>query len=507
MGAGGIAVIAFGVVVVLISIYGNRLSQKTAVDYMVAGREIGAFVMFFYMAFVAYSAWTFYGYPGFLYLHGPGFLVFAMSAHFCIPILYFGLGPRLWAIGRMYGIISPLEYLEMRYESPALRVITAIVLIIFIVPYIGTQAVGAGAGFQAALDVPFWVGGVYISVLMLLVVVLGGMRTVAWVNVLLGIIFMGAFGGALLWVYFVAMPGGLAGAAQEILARSPEALSTPGPKGIWNYKAVFGLTLAGMFIAGWPHLVVGTLTARNIRVLKTFAITFIVLGGLLFYSIPTIWGTIVGPYAIQGLTGKQADAVVQLVIGKFLPSWFGIFVLMAVVAAAMSTAGTQLMVSGIFISKDIMSKMVKRQISDQELVLWTRISLFAVVIVSLLLAQMRPVEMGLFLTQLSSPGLTQWLPLLVGALFWRRATKQGAICALVGSVIVLLVAMNYKPITFGYPAVVIAVVVNIVLFVVVSLLTKPASADTIKKYFDDVDGYLESLKKEKITTTGVAAKT
>jgi sodium/pantothenate symporter len=95
----------------------------------------------------------------------------------------------------------------------------------------------------------------------------------------------------------------------------------------------------------------------------------------------------------------------------------------------------------------------------------------------------------------------------VGALFWRRATKQGAICALVGSVIVLLVAMNYKPITFGYPAVVIAVVVNIVLFVVVSLLTKPASADTIKKYFDDVDGYLESLKKEKITTTGVAAKT
>jgi len=484
-------VIIFGVIVVLISVYGHRLSQKTAVDYMIAGREIGAFVMFFYMAFVAYSAWTFYGYPGYLYLHGPGFMVFAMSAHFCIPALYFGLGPRLWAIGRMYGVISPMEYLEKRYESPALRVIGAIILIVFLVPYIGVQCVGAGAGFQAALDVPFWVGGVYISVLMLLVVMLGGMRSVAWVNVLLGVIFAGAFGGALLWIYLVALPGGLSGAAQEILARSPEALSTPGPKGIWNYKAVFGLTLAGMFIAGWPHLVVGTLTARSVRVLRSFAITFIVLGGLIFYSIPTLWGTIVGPYLKTGLTGKQADAVVQLVIEQFLPSWFGIFVLMAVVAAALSTVGTQLLVTGIFFSRDIMSKLVKRQIKDTDLISWTRWSLIVVVIASLALAQMRPVEMGLFLTQLSSPGLTQWLPLLVGGLFWRGATKEGAIVSLVASIIVLVVAMNYKPITFGYPAVVIATVVNLVLYVGVSLMTKPASTETLKLYFDDVDAYLE----------------
>jgi solute:Na+ symporter, SSS family len=499
-----VAVIIFGLVVIFISVYGNRLSKKTAADYMVAGREIGAFVMFFYVAFVMYSAWTFYGYPGFLYLHGPGYLVFAMAAHFCIPILYFGLGPRLWAIGRMYGIISPLEFLEKRYESPALRVITAVVLIMFILPYIGTQAVGAGAGFQAAMGVPFWVGAVYIAALMVIVVVLGGMRTVAWVNVLLGLIFMIAFGGSMLWVIAVALPGGLAGAAQEILARSPEALSTPGPSGIWNYKAVFGLTTAGMMIAGWPHLVVGTLTARSIKVLRSFTVSIIVLGGIVFYSIPTLWGTIVGPAAIQGLTGKQADAVVQLVIGQYLPSWFGVVVLMAVVAAAMSTAGTQLMVSGIFISKDLISKAVKRDVSDNELVLWTRLSLIGVVGLSLILAFMRPVEMGLFLSSLSSPGLSQWLPLLVCALFWKRANKYGAISGLLGGVIVLLIAMNYKPITFGYPPVVISVAVNLFLLIVVSLLTQPVSAETQKKYFEDVDDYLISLKKDKVTKPGVS---
>jgi SSS family solute:Na+ symporter len=182
---------------------------------------------------------------------------------------------------------------------------------------------------------------------------------------------------------------------------------------------------------------------------------------------------------------------VQLVIEQFLPSWFGIFVLMAVVAAALSTVGTQLLVTGIFFSRDIMSKLVKRQIKDTDLISWTRWSLIVVVIASLALAQMRPVEMGLFLTQLSSPGLTQWLPLLVGGLFWRGATKEGAIVSLVASIIVLVVAMNYKPITFGYPAVVIATVVNLVLYVGVSLMTKPASTETLKLYFDDVDAYLE----------------
>jgi SSS family solute:Na+ symporter len=468
MSLGMITVIVFGLIVIMISIYGNRLSKKTAVDYMVAGREIGAFVMFFYIAFVIYSAWTFYGYPGFLYLHGPGFLVFALTAHFMFSFLFFGLGPRLWAVGRMYGVISPLEYLEQRYESPAVRVITAVVLVIFILPYIGAQCVGAGAGFQAALGVPFWVGAAYIAVLMTIVVVLGGMRTVAWVNVLLGCIFIAAFAGSLLWVIYQALPGGLAQAAQDILARSPEQLSLPGPKGIMDYKMIFGLTLVGIMAMGWPHVVIGALTARNVKVLRSFSILFIILGGILFYSVATLWGIIV--------------------------------------AAAMSTAGTQLMVAGIFITRDFVTKVIKRTITDAEMLLWTRISLIVVVVISTGLALLRPVELGLFLTDLSSPGLTQWLPLLLGALFWKRANKYGAIASLVAGVVILVIAMNYKPIRFGYPAVVIATLVNVVTFVVVSLVTKPTSADTIKKYFEDVDGYLESLDKDKITTPGVSAK-
>jgi SSS family solute:Na+ symporter len=507
MSLGMITVIVFGLIVIMISIYGNRLSKKTAVDYMVAGREIGAFVMFFYIAFVIYSAWTFYGYPGFLYLHGPGFLVFALTAHFMFSFLFFGCGPRLWAVGRMYGVISPLEYLEQRYESPAVRVITAVVLVIFILPYIGAQCVGAGAGFQAALGVPFWVGAAYIALLMTSVVVLGGMRTVAWVNVLLGCIFIAAFAGSLLWVIYQALPGGLAQAAQDILARSPEQLSLPGPKGIMDYKMIFGLTLVGIMAMGWPHVVIGALTARNVKVLRSFSILFIILGGILFYSVATLWGIIVGPALMPGLVGKGADAVVQLVVQKFLPAWFSVAVLMAVVAAAMSTAGTQLMVAGIFITRDFVTKVIKRTITDSEMLLWTRISLIVVVVISTVLALLRPVELGLFLTDLSSPGLTQWLPLLLGALFWKRANKYGAIASLVAGVVVLVIAMNYKPIRFGYPAVVIATLVNVVTFVVVSLVTKPTSADTIKKYFEDVDGYLEDLDKNKITTPGVSAKT
>lgn len=146
---GLMALIIFGFIVIAIGVFGARASKKTAVDYLLAGREIGIFVMFFYVAFVIYSAWTFYGYPGFLYLSGPPYMMFALAAHIAFSFIYFGIGPRIWAMGKMYELVSPLEFLEGRYESRAVRTITAIVLTLFIIPYIGLQCVGSAVGFKA----------------------------------------------------------------------------------------------------------------------------------------------------------------------------------------------------------------------------------------------------------------------------------------------------------------------------------------------------------------------
>jgi len=130
-----IALGIFGIVVLLMAVYGYVISAKTSEDYMLAGRGIGIIVMFFFMLFAISSAWTFYGYSGFLYQHGPSYVYFVWGCVAGFASLYMFLGPRLWAVTRLNRFLSPVEMMSARYESKALRLILVILLLAFIVPY------------------------------------------------------------------------------------------------------------------------------------------------------------------------------------------------------------------------------------------------------------------------------------------------------------------------------------------------------------------------------------
>ncbi len=184
---------AFGVAVLLMAVYGYKVSAKTAEDYMLAGRGIGIAVMFFFVLFAISSVWTFYAYPSILYRHGPGFVYFIWGCVAGFVVLYMFIGPRLWAVARLNRFLSPVEVVSERYQSPELRLIVSVVLLGSIIPYIADQSLGVGLGLKALLGFPRIVGILYISCLLILIVLLGGMRVTAWVNVILGLLYTAAF--------------------------------------------------------------------------------------------------------------------------------------------------------------------------------------------------------------------------------------------------------------------------------------------------------------------------
>ncbi len=156
-----IALAVFGLVILMMAAYGYKVSAKTAEDYMLVGRTIGVVVMFFFILFAISSSWTFYGYPGYLYLHGPAFIYFIWGSVAGFAALYMFLGPRLWAVSRLNRYLSPVEVLAERYESPALRIILSLMLLAFIVPYVGIQPLGVGLGFHALTGFPVIAGALY----------------------------------------------------------------------------------------------------------------------------------------------------------------------------------------------------------------------------------------------------------------------------------------------------------------------------------------------------------
>ena len=489
----------FGIAVLWMAVYGYRISAKTAEDYMLAGRGIGLIVLFFLTLFGISSTWTFYAYPGFLYRHGPAFVYFIWGCVAGFVSLYMFFGPRIWAVAKLNHFLSPVEVLSQRYESKALRVILALVLLASMVPYISIESLGVGLGFKAFAGVHESVGIIYTAVLLILIILLGGMRVTAWTNILLGIIYATTFLGSLLWVINRVFPDGLPQALQVLNATNPELLSAPGPmvegEPLFAYPIIVGVFITGLMAFSWPHIVMGTLTVRDKIIFKWFPLLGIVAGGIAFYTIPFIWGSLVAPAIshmdgtlVPVVSGKAADNVVQVIITKYLPGWFSTFALMGVIAAALSTAAIQLMTSAILVSRDLIHGFFKPDATDRQLIIWTKLAVIGLLILSVLIAFWNPIAMALYLTNIAVPGFAQWAPCLAGGIVWKRGTKQGAIAGvLVGTAMLIASFVLHLP-SF---VIIASFIVNALVYVIVSLLTSKPSEHIERIFFDEVDEFLQ----------------
>lgn len=488
----------FGIVVLLMAVYGYRISAKTAEDYMLAGRGIGLIVMFFLTLFGISSAWTFYGYPGFLYRHGPAFVYFVWGCVVGFVSLYMFLAPRLWAVAKLNHFLSPVEVLSQRYESNALRFVLALVLLASIIPYIGLESLGVGLGFKAFAGFHPAVGIIYTTILLILIILLGGMRMTAWTNILLGIIYTTTFLGSLLWIIKVVFPHGLSQAVQILSLNKPELLYAPGPEvmgePLFAYPVIVGVFITGFVAFSWPHIVMGTLTVRDKLTFKWLPLLGIVAGGIGFYTIPFLWGSLVAPAIshmdgtlVPVVGGKAADNVIQVIITKYLPSWFSAFALMGVIAAALSTASIQLMTSAILVSRDLIHGFLKPDATDRQLITWTKLAVIGLIIVSVGIALWNPMALALYLTHVAVPGFAQWAPCLAGGLLWKRGTKQGAIAGVLVGTALLIVGFIFH---FSN-AIILSFIINALTYIIVSLVT-PKPSDYIQRvFFDEVDELLE----------------
>jgi SSS family solute:Na+ symporter len=187
-------------------------------------------------------------------------------------------------------------------------------------------------------------------------------------------------------------------------------------------------------------------------------------------------------------SGKAADNVVQVIITKYLPGWFSTFALMGVIAAALSTASIQLMTSAILVSRDLIHGFFKPDATDRQLIVWTKLSVIGLLILSVGIALWHPLALALYLTNIAVPGFAQWAPCLAGGIVWKRGTKYGAIAGALAGTAMLIAAF-----VLHLPSVVIiaSFIVNAFIYVIVSLLTPRPSEHIERMFFEEVEEFLE----------------
>ncbi len=473
----GIVLALFLVIPLVIGMWASKKSTGTAEDYFVQGRGMGMIPVFFTLAATWWSAFAFLGTGGVFFTSGMGYW-FVAPLNIGFGLLYYVIGRKVWRLGKDFGYITPGDLFSDYYESKILRQVVSIVLLIFTIPYLQIQLVGAGYIIETMTHglIPFWMSGLLFYAVIIFYVWVGGLRAVALTDVFYGILI---FGGLILGGWWIAGQfGGVEAVFTSLKASHPEWLTAPGPLGKYSWPYIFSMMLI-MVIGGLFGLPMW-LRMYSVKSEKTFRYSIAFMGIMALGYLGTTWA------AFSGLFDKPSfsnpDNIFPVMLLEYTPVLLASIVLAAAASAAMSTANSQLHAIATVISMD-MYKQKRPEATQKDII---RVGHIGLVVFASLAYVMALTVPGLLTTigLLAMGGAAQLLPGVVGILYWRRSTKQGAIWGtIVGSVVVAFATFTpYLKAICPLHEGLWGLIFNVIVFVVVSLCTTPPSKETRDRF-------------------------
>lgn len=464
--------VGYMIVVLGIGLWGWKSgSTKDAEGYLLADRGMHWFAGFFSFAASMISALAFMGLVAFYYQFGLSAFIAITGLGLIITTsgTYLFFGPKVWKIGRKFGHITPSDTLREYYDSPLYGYIVAIGLIVAMVPYLEIQFKGVGIVFKIGTGgmVSVAAGSAIIAIVIAIYTWLGGMKSVAWVDTMQGVMLLfGTFVGGI-GILFIAADG-FAPAYEAIMTDNPAMLSVPGAAGVfdWVYIVSFSLPVFAGWIFG-PHI--------------WMRLHYFEDGRMLFH-LPWVWGLIIWLTQIGGWAVVLAGILVapnvppdQFVLTmhrQYFPTVVFGFIAAAALAAMMSSASSIVHGIGSVVARDI-TRNLKPEWEHKQVIIarvTIMVTIFAAFLLSLLDISLL-LESGAAAASLATALV---LPQVVAALYgWEWPTKQGAISASVLGPIVFLMLMFVPQLQspLGLYEGAWGIIVNIIVFVGVSLIT------------------------------------
>ena len=474
--------------VLSIGLFSNRLFRKTGEDYFVASRTIGPFVLLMSLFGTHMTAFSLLGASGEAYLNGIGvFGLMASSSALMVPVVFFFIGTRLWAIGKHHRYLTQVQFFRERWESAPLGLALFLVLAGLMVPYLLIGVMGGGITLNSMTggEVPQWVGGLLVCAVIFTYVTLGGMRGTAWVNTFQTLVFMVL--GAVTFFMIVDQYGGLTQAMQQVREQGNAQLLVRGDK--INPWKMLTYTFIPLSVGMFPHIFMHWLSAKSARTFR-YPVMFYPL------CIAIVWV----PSVLLGVLGRidfdpattPGNAVLVEMVARHAPGVLGGFLAAGVFAAIMSSLDSQTLALGTMFTQDIVRHYGFRdQLSERQQVLIGRLFVLGILLVTFILAQVS--ARSIFkLAVWSFSGFSALLPVAVAALFWKRSTAAGAMAAVLSVALLWIYFFvqgwenpGYTVGGTGVMPVAVMFAVSALMIVLVSLLTAPPSAATIGKFFPE----------------------
>jgi len=464
-----------------------RKQSASADGYVAGDRSLGLVVMYFITGATIFSAFAFLGAPGRAYEKGAyAFYILSFGTLGFVPFYF--IGPRAARLGRRFGFVTQAEMVASRFRMPALAGAMALVSALAFVPYLTLQMQGSGYVLNAVTRdaVPRWMGGLIVYAVVLAYVWRSGVLGVGWTNT-----FQGMFMLALAWGLGLYLPYKLYGGVGPMFARlaveKPEYLVPPGPTssgepGSWGaYSTDILVSIIGFSF--WPHLFMKAFTARDENTLRR---TVVLYPTFQFFLVPLV---IIGFAGILFASApEQPDQILPHILMnvELSPVLVGLFCAGAL-AASMSSGDAIAHAAGSILIRDgVVTALGKRFDPARERFL-IRVTLTGVMVLAYVIALLGADDLVALLLYAYGP-ITQFAPVVVAALYWRRATGTGVFAGLVAGVVISSI-LKAEPAWRPWPLHegIYGMVANVAILVFVSLATQRQS-DWDREYLEVAAG-------------------
>ncbi|MBT2688858.1 sodium/proline symporter PutP [Bacillus sp. ISL-47] len=436
-----IAIIVYLVGMLLIGFLAARMTKDLS-DYVLGGRRLGAGVAALSAGASDMSGWLMLGLPGAVYLGGMGeiWLPIGLAVGAYLNWQFVAKPLRVYTEVANDSITVP-GYFENRFHdtSKMLRVVSAVVILIFFTFYTSSSLVGGAIllenSFGMDYTVALWVGAAVI----LSYTFFGGFLAASWTDFIQGILMF----LALIIIPMVAIQelGGWNETLEQIGTIDPTHLDVASGA---TFVGVASLLAWGLGYFGQPHILVrfmGLKSTNDVPKARFIGMTWMVLSlfGALFVGFAGI-----AYFADTPL--KNSETVFIMFSQVLFNPWVAGFLLAAILSAIMSTVDSQLLVSSSALAQDFYKSIFRRNASKKEEMIVGRIAVLGIAVIAIFLGY-NPESKVLELVSYAWAGFgASFGPVIILSLFWKRMTRNGA---LAGIVVGAVTVIAWKQITGG----------------------------------------------------------
>lgn len=431
-----ITFVAYSLLMLFIGFYFYKQNKDTE-DYFLGGRSMGPVVSALSAGASDMSAWLLMGLPGALYVTGfaESYIAIGLVIGAFLNWSFVAKRLRIYTSVIANSITIP-DYFETRFDDDKhiLRIICAIVILIFFTFYVSAGLVGGAKLFESTFGLKYEHALYTGTFIIVAYTFLGGYKAVCWTDMIQGFLMMGAL--IIVPMAMISNLGGFDSAMEIVKSIKPQALTMG--EGLGAISIISAMAW-GLGYFGQPHILVRFMSIRSTKDIPTATIV-----GMSWMIISLIGACLIGVLGIAYVSkfelSLQDPEKIFIVMSQILFNpWVSGILLSAILAAIMSTASSQLLVSSSTIAEDFYRRIFNKEASVKTLMNLGRGGVLIVAIIAFLISTDKNSSvLGIVAYAWAGFGAS-FGSVILFSLFWSRMTRVGAILGmLTGAITVVL---------------------------------------------------------------------